>query len=726
MSTNKTTELSIARQKKNIAWMLFMVMLSFASFTTYKWYAEPNDYSTASTVSVPGENTPADFWTNTGLVSAKTRATEIISSETFVTSAFQNQPAPALTSVTYDYSQKTEAERFPFEIVVTKAPTTGSQSFIITDAGDNSYLLKGGQQNPQKSFIGTYNTEVQLDGYAFTVNKKNEATITTTPIHTETVFSFSLLSSHAMAEYLLSGNGDLEVSQLNDVIQVHVTAQGDAFTTGVANTLASAYVHSTQGASTESLKTTSTQVEQVTPSIDQPTKEIEDNQIGTLVERLTELEAAQTAQESLTRNIRERIEEDYSDLSTDGIDNEDVVRGMRKLGELYDRLDRHPEDADIIASISERKQKIGNDLIEARKETAIQIEKTKESLKELGAQAEDHSNYAVTTADRLMEQKSPLAATSALLIPATTMEAQKNTPTWAWLTAVLGLSLLFMSNRVTVFQNRYRLIKNSGVVARTNKLPVTYPVKTVTGTNVALTQPVENLCAEILSKDQIKTITVTSLKGGEGKTFVVSRLAMCLAALDKKVLVIDMSFHQPTLSKTISCETEYNISDVASGQCELLQAVTPSSLPGMDLLTAGSFEHGIRGFLAWTDRETSFKQLRNYYDYIIIDTDDVSSGPEAVTFLKMSDMNLFIDGSGGTGREKNEKIAEFASEKGLLNTFVVPNIITRKAPINKTVKPAVRNTPKTVRMTSEEHVSTQNDGEAKKPSLLKRVALWFF
>jgi Mrp family chromosome partitioning ATPase len=246
------------------------------------------------------------------------------------------------------------------------------------------------------------------------------------------------------------------------------------------------------------------------------------------------------------------------------------------------------------------------------------------------------------------------------------------------------------------------------------------------GANVSLTQPVENLCAEILSKDQVKTVTISSLKAGEGKTFVATRLAMCLAALDKKVLIVDMSFHKPNVSNTIACETENDLLDVASGKCELLQAICPTSLPGMDLLTAGRFEHGVRGFLAWSERESSFKQLRNYYDYIIIDTDDISCGPEAVTFLKISDLNLFVDSTGGASKDRNEKIAIFATEKGLLNTFVVPNTITKKAPHHSSVKAAEKSNNKTFRLKAEKQDSPTNDGTNEKPSLLKRVALWFF
>ncbi|MGR6087896.1 MAG: AAA family ATPase [Arcticibacter sp.] len=716
MSVRTNVEVNIAKQKKNIAWALFFTIFSLVSYASWRWYSSPEMFVAESTLSVPGENTPADFWTNTGLVSAKTKATATIGNESFIQKAFEKSPAPAITNTSYDYADHTQSKLFPFIISVKQAPLNGTGMMSITDAGDSTYLLKN---QDSKSMIGTYGQDMSLDGFVFNVVRKTDYFVSPKPIHTGTDYKFNLLSSNAATEHLLSGAGSVDVSQINDVIQVRITSAGDDVATQMANTLANAYKESLISTNGDS-KTLSfkQQPEQITSQI------VGGNEkANRLLDRLNTLQAKLDAQELLTRNIRERIDENYTSLSTEGIDNESIDRSFSKLAELYIELGKNPGDSETISSIENRKRKIGNLLIEARKETALQIEETKDELK----------NIDQTFTTELFEQ--PIATTTtseskteekASLIAATILQAKEKTNPWAWVTAILGTLLIFMANRVTVFGNRYQILKDMNAETKTSKLPLTYPVVTSSAKNASLTQPVENLCADILSLSGAKTITISSWKAGEGKTFVATRLAMSLAALDKKTLIIDMNFRKPAVANTMGADCDYSISDVVAGNCDLLQAIATTSLPGLDMLIAGDFEHSVRGFLSWNDRDSAMKQLRNYYDYIIIDTDDLAGGPEAIPFLKTSDINLLVDSTAGQSREKTEKLTSFATEKELSNTFVVHNTITRKTPVVKAEKKVVKPIERTIRNTEDEQDSNSSLERVEKPTFLKRVALWFF
>ena len=716
MSTRTNVEVNIAKQKKNISWALFLTIFSVVSFASWKWYSEPQNFTAESTLSVPGENTPADFWTNTGLVSAKTKATATINSEAFIQKSFEKTPAPAITTTIYDYASHTTDDLFPFSISVNQAPLAGTCQMTITDAGDSTYLLKNQES---KSMIGTYGHDMSMDGFVFNIVRKNDSFETPMPIHTETDFNFTLLSSQAATEHLLGSTGGVDVSQINDVIQVRITTLGDEAATKMANTLAKAYI--------ESIKTSEvpTQTQAFKQESEQVTPQIIGNNgnVSRLLDRLETLEAKLEAQDLLSRNIRDRIDENYTSLSTEGLDNESISRSFNKLSELYIDLGKNPGDSETIASIENRKRKIGNLLIEARKETALQIEESKEELKKSGQTLDIKTATDPITVATKTDSKPQEAAT---LIATTVLQAEQNTNPWAWVTAILGSLLLFLANRVTVFGNRYKILKDANTETKTSKLPLTYPVITSTAKNVSLTQPVENLCADILSQAGAKAITISSWKTGEGKTFVSTRLAMSMAALEKKTLIIDMSFRKPAVAKTLGTEPDYTISDVVAGNCDLLQAIATTSLPGLDMLVAGDFEHSVRGFLSWNDRDSAMKQLRNYYDYIIIDTDDLVGGPEAIPFLKSSDMNLLIDSTAGQSREKTEKLTSFTTEKELSNTFVVHNTITRKTPVVKVDKKAVKPIERPIHNNEDEHDSNSSLEKAEKPSILKRVALWFF
>ena len=84
-------------------------------------------------------------------------------------------------------------------------------------------------------------------------------------------------------------------------------------------------------------------------------------------------------------------------------------------------------------------------------------------------------------------------------------------------------------------------------------------------------------------------ITVTSGKGGTGKTTVTGGVASCLARLGKTVLCIDMDIGLRNLDITLGLNDRalMDFADVALGRCPLARAaVSHPDLPGLSLLTA--------------------------------------------------------------------------------------------------------------------------------------------
>ena len=115
-------------------------------------------------------------------------------------------------------------------------------------------------------------------------------------------------------------------------------------------------------------------------------------------------------------------------------------------------------------------------------------------------------------------------------------------------------------------------------------------------------------------------ITVTSGKGGTGKTTVTGGVASCLARLGRRVLCIDMDIGLRNLdiSLGLSDRALMDFADVALGNCPLDRAaVGHPDLPGLFLLTAPMrlppqvTVGRIRALL---------NTARNKYDYILIDS----------------------------------------------------------------------------------------------------------
>lgn len=137
-------------------------------------------------------------------------------------------------------------------------------------------------------------------------------------------------------------------------------------------------------------------------------------------------------------------------------------------------------------------------------------------------------------------------------------------------------------------------------------------------------------------------ITVTSTVKGEGKTFVASNLAKVFAAMDKKVIVIDMNTHHPQMQEIFKVRSEHGISDVLSNHTSLHEAINITSFPNLDLINAGELKSGINTILTSGKTKELLQDLRQHYDVVIIDTPESGKFMDAIPLMKMSDVNLYV------------------------------------------------------------------------------------
>ncbi|WP_457560521.1 ParA family protein [Caminibacter sp.] len=125
----------------------------------------------------------------------------------------------------------------------------------------------------------------------------------------------------------------------------------------------------------------------------------------------------------------------------------------------------------------------------------------------------------------------------------------------------------------------------------------------------------------------IEIISVANQKGGVGKTTTAVNLAASLAIADKNVLLIDAD---PQANATSSLgfyksDYEYNLYHVLIGSKNINEVILNTTLPTLDLVPSNIGLVGIeREFDYLDDKELilrkRIKDLKNEYDYIIIDT----------------------------------------------------------------------------------------------------------
>lgn len=138
-----------------------------------------------------------------------------------------------------------------------------------------------------------------------------------------------------------------------------------------------------------------------------------------------------------------------------------------------------------------------------------------------------------------------------------------------------------------------------------------------------------------------RVISVTSGKGGVGKSSVVANLAMTLAAKGERVLLLDGDFGLANLDIMFDLKTRGTIHDVLAGERDP-RDILASVAPNVDIIPASS---GVMEMAQLDDAQKThlldiLQSLENAYDVLLIDTGAGIS--DDVTWLNSSAGEIIV------------------------------------------------------------------------------------
>ena len=178
----------------------------------------------------------------------------------------------------------------------------------------------------------------------------------------------------------------------------------------------------------------------------------------------------------------------------------------------------------------------------------------------------------------------------------------------------------------------------------------------------------------VLDSTEKKVINIGSSVSGEGKTFVSLNLAMSLALLDKKVIIIGLDVRKPKLAEYLSMNNESGITLFLTGHLTKDQLIRPSGIhPNLFVITAGPVPPNPNELLAKPDLDKLIIELRNQYDYIIIDSAPIGVVSDGFTLNRFADVSLYIVRADFTHKKNIEDATNLFIHKKLKNMYFVLN-----------------------------------------------------
>lgn len=131
-----------------------------------------------------------------------------------------------------------------------------------------------------------------------------------------------------------------------------------------------------------------------------------------------------------------------------------------------------------------------------------------------------------------------------------------------------------------------------------------------------------NLVFMLSQSPGCKIAAFSSCVPAEGKSSVVSNLAVSLASTGKRVLVIDADMRKPVQHKIFRLSVAPGLSDVLADFAQT-RCVHKTSVPNLFLLPAGTAAPNPSNLLMSPNFEELLKTLSSSFDYILIDTPPV-------------------------------------------------------------------------------------------------------
>lgn len=148
--------------------------------------------------------------------------------------------------------------------------------------------------------------------------------------------------------------------------------------------------------------------------------------------------------------------------------------------------------------------------------------------------------------------------------------------------------------------------------------------------------------AKGLNKPRAKVISITSGKGGVGKTSTTTNLALSLSSLGKKVCIFDADTSLANINILLGIRPEFTLEHLLTGEKRLKDIIIEGPR-GIKVIPSAS---GIAEYAHLSQQQkeiliTTLDQLQQQFDYIIIDT-AAGIGEDVLDFIRASQYTVVV------------------------------------------------------------------------------------
>ena len=182
--------------------------------------------------------------------------------------------------------------------------------------------------------------------------------------------------------------------------------------------------------------------------------------------------------------------------------------------------------------------------------------------------------------------------------------------------------------------------------------------------------------AMLAHADTRRSFLFTSANPSEGKTFCSTNFAATLSQQGFRTLIIDADLRKPTVSPMFFREhRKPGLSDVLSGQVTLDEAVIPTEIENLSVLTAGGRAPNPSELIATPRMRELVQEALSLYDRVVIDTAPILAVSDTLLIAPHVNVSCIVIRANSTSRKTAARAVRALSDIKCRPAGVVLNFL---------------------------------------------------